>query len=243
MTISMYCDSLYIGGKKIKPITGAVQTVINPATEEVIGEAPVGTIADAEAAISAAREAFDKGPWPKMEWRERAKILQKFHDALIARKTEIVNLIVAEAGSTVAVASAMHFDMSMDGFQYFIEQMQRREFIVPGSVSVHPSWTGGQNLGSTVKVYEPLGVSVGITAYNYPFFLNIAKIGPALAAGAPCFFSAGIPGCSCHTGLFLLLLDACCCSQYQRACSCCCWTPASALGTATGNRPSLPQRS
>ncbi|MDG1782041.1 MAG: aldehyde dehydrogenase family protein [Porticoccaceae bacterium] len=183
MTISMYCDSLYIGGKKIKPITGAVQTVINPATEEVIGEAPVGTIADAEAAISAAREAFDKGPWPKMEWRERAKILQKFHDALIARKTEIVNLIVAEAGSTVAVASAMHFDMSMDGFQYFIEQIQRREFIVPGSVSVHPSWTGGQNLGSTVKVYEPLGVSVGITAYNYPFFLNIAKIGPALAAG------------------------------------------------------------
>ena len=42
MTISMNCDSLYIGGKKIKPITGAVQTVINPATEEVIGEAPVG---------------------------------------------------------------------------------------------------------------------------------------------------------------------------------------------------------
>lgn len=183
MAISNYSDSLYIGGKKIKPTTGTVQAIINPATEEVIGEAAVGTVTDAEAAISAAREAFDNGPWPKMEWRERAEILQKFHDALIARKTEIVELIVAEAGATVMVANAMHFDMAMDGFQYFIKQIQTREFVVPGSVSVHPSWTGGRNLGATVKVYEPLGVSVGITAYNYPFFLNMAKIGPALASG------------------------------------------------------------
>ena len=168
----------------MKPKGSEAYTVINPATEEAIGEVPVGTAADADAAIAAAREAFDHGPWPKMDWRERAVILQQFHDALVARKDEIVQLCVAEAGSILPVASIMQFDMSLDGFQQYIDQIQRRKFVVPSSVSVHTNWaTGGETLGSTVKVYEPLGVSVGITAYNYPFFLNLAKLGPALASG------------------------------------------------------------
>ena len=184
MPLTTHYESLYIGGSWVKPKGGEAYTVFNPATEEAIGEVPVGTAADADAAITAAREAFDHGPWPKMEWRERAVILQQFHDALVARKDEIVQLCVAEAGSILPVASIMQFDMSLDGFQQYIDQIQRRKFVVPSSVSVHTNWaTGGETLGSTVKVYEPLGGSVGITAYNYPFLLNLAKLGPALASG------------------------------------------------------------
>ncbi len=184
MSLTTHYESLYIGGSWVKPKGSEAYTVINPATEEAIGEVPIGTAADADAAIAAAREAFDKGPWPRMDWRERAVILQKFHDALVARKDDIVQLCVAEAGSILPVASIMQFDMSLDGFQQYIDQIQRRKFVVPSSVSVHTNWaTGGETLGSTVKVYEPLGVSVGITAYNYPFFLNLAKLGPALASG------------------------------------------------------------
>ena len=184
MSLTTHYESLYIGGSWVKPKGSEAYTVINPATEEAIGEVPIGTAADADAAIAAAREAFDKGPWPRMDWRERAVILQKFHDALVARKDDIVQLCVAEAGSILPVASIMQFDMSLDGFQQYIGQIQRRKFVVPSSVSVHTNWaTGGETLGSTVKVYEPLGVSVGITAYNYPFFLNLAKLGPALASG------------------------------------------------------------
>ena len=184
MPLTTHYESLYIGGSWVKPKGGEAYTVINPATEEAIGEVPVGTAADADAAIAAAREAFDKGPWPKKDWRERAVILQQFHDALVARKDEIVQLCVAEAGSIIPVASIMQFDMALDGLQYYIDQIQRREFVIPSSVSAHTNWaTGGETLGSTVKVYEPLGVSVGITAYNYPFFLNLAKLGPALASG------------------------------------------------------------
>ena len=184
MPLTTHYESLYIGGSWVKPIGGEAYTVINPATEEAIGEVPVGTAADADAAIAAAREAFDHGPWPRMDWRERAVILQQFHDALVARKDEIVQLCVAEAGSIIPVASIMQFDMALDGLQYYIDQIQRREFVIPSSVSAHTNWaTGGETLGSTVKVYEPLGVSVGITAYNYPFFLNLAKLGPALASG------------------------------------------------------------
>ena len=184
MSLTTHYESLYIGGSWVKPKGSEAYTVINPATEEAIGEVPIGTAADADAAIAAAREAFDKGPWPRMDWRERAVILQQFHDALVARKDEIVQLCVAEAGSIIPVATIMQFDMALDGLQYYIDQIQRREFVIPSSVSAHTNWaTGGETLGSTVKVYEPLGVSVGITAYNYPFFLNLAKLGPALASG------------------------------------------------------------
>ena len=184
MPLTTHYESLYIGGSWVKPKGSEAYTVINPATEEAIGEVPIGTAADADAAIAAAREAFDKGPWPRMDWRERAVILQKFHDALVARKDDIVQLCVAEAGSIIPVATIMQFDMALDGLQYYIDQIQRREFVIPSSVSAHTNWaTGGETLGSTVKVYEPLGVSVGITAYNYPFFLNLAKLGPALASG------------------------------------------------------------
>jgi aldehyde dehydrogenase (NAD+) len=158
MPLKTHYESLYIGGSWVKPNGSETCTVINPATEEAI----------------------DNGPWPKMEWRERAVILQQFHDALVARKDEIVQLCVAEAGSIIPVATIMQFDMALDGLQYYIDQIQRREFVIPSSVSAHTNWaTGGETLGSTVKVYEPLGVSVGITAYNYPFFLNLAKLGPA----------------------------------------------------------------
>ena len=184
MPLKTHYESLYIGGNWVKPKGSETYTVINPATAETIGKVPVGTAADADAAIAAAREAFDQGPWPRMEWRERAVILQQFHDALVARKDEIVQLCVAEAGSIIPVASIMQFDMALDGLRYYIDQIQRREFVIPSSVSVHTNWaTGGETLGGTVKVYEPLGVSVGITAYNYPFFLNLAKLGPALASG------------------------------------------------------------
>ena len=184
MPLKTHYESLYIGGSWVKPKGSETYTVINPATEEAIGEVPLGSAADADAAIAAARDAFDHGPWPKMEWRERAVILQQFHNALLARKDEIVQLCVAEAGSIIPVATIMQFDMALDGLQYYIDQIQRREFVIPSSVSAHTNWaTGGETLGSTVKVYEPLGVSVGITAYNYPFFLNLAKLGPALASG------------------------------------------------------------
>ena len=184
MTAPTSFDKLYIGGQWTEPAGSEVQQVINPATEAIIGQAPVGTIADADAAIAAAREAFDHGPWPRMAWGERAAILQKLHDGLVKRKDDIIKLCVAEAGSIIPVATIMQFDMALDGLQYFIEQIQRRDFTQASSVSVHTNWaTGGDTLGSTVKVYEPLGVSVGITAYNYPFFLNLAKLGPALASG------------------------------------------------------------
>src|SRR3546814_1344648 len=71
-------DKLYINGEWIDSGPER-EDVINPATETVIGRAPVGTAAAADAAIAAARTAFDDGPWPTMSMAERAAILRRMH--------------------------------------------------------------------------------------------------------------------------------------------------------------------
>ena len=95
-------DSLYINNKWVK--TAAHEPVINPANEAVIGMAPVGSEADCEAAIAAAREAFDNGPWPLMTFRERAAVVRRMHEILMRRLPEIQELTVAEVGTTQAIA-------------------------------------------------------------------------------------------------------------------------------------------
>src|SRR3546814_10791080 len=88
-------DKLYINGEWIDSGPER-EDVINPATETVIGRAPVGTAAAADAAIAAARTAFDDGPWPTMSMAEGAAILRRLHAALDARRADIAALIVAE---------------------------------------------------------------------------------------------------------------------------------------------------
>ncbi|MCH9733468.1 MAG: aldehyde dehydrogenase family protein, partial [Actinomycetia bacterium] len=68
-------DSLFIGGKWVEPATSAVIEVRSPATGELVGQVPLASAADVDAACAAARKAFDDGPWPQMSPIERAKIL------------------------------------------------------------------------------------------------------------------------------------------------------------------------
>src|SRR3546814_16897237 len=94
-------DKLYINGEWIDSGPER-EDVINPATETLIGRAPVGTAAASDAAIAAARTAFDDGPWPTMSMAERAATLRRTHAALDARSAAIsapiVNLEVRRVG-------------------------------------------------------------------------------------------------------------------------------------------------
>jgi aldehyde dehydrogenase (NAD+) len=71
-------DKLYIGGAWSRPVGGNREPVLNPATEEIIGHAPVGGSEDAQAAIAAAREAFDRGPWPHLPMLQRIEHIRRF---------------------------------------------------------------------------------------------------------------------------------------------------------------------
>jgi aldehyde dehydrogenase (NAD+) len=175
-------DRLYIGGAFIRPASDGTEAILNPATEEVLGMAPVGEVAEAAQAIAAAREAFDHGPWRRMGGVARAAHLQRFHDELVARKAAIVSLLIREAGATAMLADLGQFEFPMKHLRYAIEACQR-EHTVSFPPVVSPNMDGGLTVNTTVVERDPVGVVAAITAYNYPFALAIFKVAAALAMG------------------------------------------------------------
>jgi len=173
---------LYVAGRWEAPTGGQFEDVINPADETVIGRAPVGTVADATAAVGAAREAFDQGDWARMPASARQALLTRFLDALEARKDMIVALTIAEAGATLKQAMFAHYGLSMKHARATVALMTR-DPVTAYSPDLVPQADGSTMLGMALGVREPIGVVSAITAYNFPFFLNLAKIIPALAAG------------------------------------------------------------
>jgi aldehyde dehydrogenase (NAD+) len=173
-------NALFIGGEYVTG-TGGTEDVINPSTEELIASAPLAGPSEVEAAIVAARHAFDKGPWPRMSGIERSGYLQRLHDALQERSDSIVEILRLEAGVVQSDARARQFDLPMKHFRYYIELCRRDP--VRGLTPVVTPMGEKKALGTGLVTRVPVGVVGAITAYNYPFFLNLAKIGPGLAAG------------------------------------------------------------
>jgi len=95
---------LLIGGEWVDGSAGTYR-VINPATEDIVGDAPEATAADAVAAASAARAAQPK--WEATAPEERARLLQAVADRLRERQTELLPLIIAETGATLSVGSSL----------------------------------------------------------------------------------------------------------------------------------------
>lgn len=169
---------LFIGGEWTEGAGDERLAVLNPATEETIAEVPQATPADVDAAVTAARRAFDEGPWPTMRPTARARILAAMADELTRRRDELVELNIAEAGSTRMIAEALQVDTPIDHFSDMahrvLPQFAFQEPVAP---------IFGHGIGQGVAVREPYGVAALITAFNFPFLLNLAKLAPALAAG------------------------------------------------------------
>lgn len=173
-------NAVYVGGEWLK--TDAAEPVINPADESVLIEAPLGEAAHVEAALAAAYDAFHNGPWPRLQQRERQAKMSEFLDAIERRAGEIVELIVAEAGSTRMLAQFLQFGIPMQHARTAIE-LSSRPAITPLPVETAPAQDGSTTLGAGVMVRDPVGVVAAITPYNFPFFLNIGKIVPAMVLG------------------------------------------------------------
>ncbi|HEY3850857.1 MAG TPA: aldehyde dehydrogenase family protein [Steroidobacteraceae bacterium] len=178
-----HLDKLYIGGEWER--VSGIEPVLNPATELPIGSAPVGGDDAARAAIEAARLAFDRGPWPSLAMAERIAVMRRMHAALAARREQIVKLIVAEVGCAQGIAHAMQVDAPL---AHLVSAMGHaasddRRYLPVEATSNLFNPAGPRVLGSGCVVREPVGVVAGITGYNFPFLLNLAKIVPALLAG------------------------------------------------------------
>src|SRR5687768_3493684 len=91
-------DKLFIGGAWTAPSSSAVIEVRSPATLELVGRVPEAVEADVDAAVEAARRAFDEGPWPQTPPAERAAVLTKFSNILRERGSEMTTVISSELG-------------------------------------------------------------------------------------------------------------------------------------------------
>lgn len=153
--------------------------VINPATELAIGAVPKADVKDGAAAIAAARRAFDDGPWAWMAPKDRGKIVQRFAEALDARRDRFKDILIAEAGSTAMLADLFQVG---GGIDYALTVAATAEYEVQW-VESGPPKGGAFAVTGQALVREPVGVVSAITPFNFPLLLNCVKVFPALAAG------------------------------------------------------------
>jgi acyl-CoA reductase-like NAD-dependent aldehyde dehydrogenase len=170
----------YIGGEWVAGSAGAYE-VVNPATEEVVGEAPEGTAADAEAAAAAARAALPG--WKATPPEVRGALLQRVGALLLARADELLPLIMAETGATLAVGSSLQLPQAVNRFETHarLATEDLRIPLPPQIMEGNPLAAGGV-IGGVVN-RQPVGVVACISPYNFPLVNAAGKIGPALATG------------------------------------------------------------
>lgn len=173
---------LFIDGAFVPAADGADDAIPDPATEDDIGIAACGGVVEARAAVAAARAAVDRGGWADLTASARVAALSRMYEALERRADEITALIVHEAGAVAGNARARQFEVPMKHFRRFLELGSREDIrALPPELS--PGAKGTTVVGTAFVVREPIGVVAAITPYNYPYFLNLSKIVPALLAG------------------------------------------------------------
>jgi acyl-CoA reductase-like NAD-dependent aldehyde dehydrogenase len=165
--VSAFRDRLYIGGEWVVPRgTGAID-VVEAATEEVMGRVPQALAADADAAVAAARAAFDG--WAATPVQARAAWLRRLQEGLVARTTEIGTLIAREVGMPVSMAVLIQAGVPAVVMGSYVEILEAFPF--------------EEEAGGSLVVREPVGVVAAITPWNYPLYQLVCKVAPALAAG------------------------------------------------------------
>ncbi len=168
---------LLIDGKLTDALSGKTFPNINPATEEVVGEVADAGVEDMERAIGAARQAFDDTDWSTNR-ALRKRGLDQLKAGLEKHRDELREQIVTEVGTPIALTYAVQLDSCIEDLQWDIDQIDAYEWEY--DLPVHEFM--GQRSARRVW-HEAVGVCGAITPWNFPFMLNLSKLGPALAAG------------------------------------------------------------
>jgi len=157
----------YINGQWVDPIQANDLAVENPATEQQIATISLGTAADVDAAIAAAKAAFPIYAQTSVE--ERIALMEKLLAIYMDRYDEMAVAISMEMGAPISFASAAQADCGRGHIKAAIESLKKYEF--------------SRQLGSTLVVKEPIGVCGFITPWNWPINQISCKVAPALATG------------------------------------------------------------
>ena len=168
-----------IGGKWVPAASGKTFEVFNPADASVIARVPDSDREDIHRAVSAARRAFDSGPWRRMTPSERGRLVWRIGELILEHADELAVLESLDNGKPRAVARVADVPLAADLFQYMAGWATKIEGnTIPISVPYAP---GARFHAFTQR--EPLGVVGQIIPWNFPLLMAAWKLGPALAAG------------------------------------------------------------
>lgn len=160
-------DRLFIDGQWTPAHGCRFLEVLNAATEQVMGQIPLGTAEDVDAAVSAARAAFPG--WAATPVARRAELLRQLHRGLVERAEEIAQVITGEVGMPLKLSQRIQAGLPA--------------VIMESYAALIADYPFSEELGNSLVLREPVGVVACITPWNYPLHQIVAKIAPALAAG------------------------------------------------------------
>lgn len=166
---------MFIDGKHVDTLEA--DEIRDPSTGEVFATIARGEVEHGDAAVSAARDAFESGSWSRLAPADRSRVMTEIADRLGSELDELVDLEIHANGATLRQATAFHVGYAAHHFLYFAELAASYQWERQVSTKAYPT------LSTNVIHREPLGVCAAIVPWNFPLLLGIWKIGPALAAG------------------------------------------------------------
>ena len=168
---------LFIDGDLCDADGGRTFDVIGPWTGEPVSKAANASVADVDAAIAAARRAFDETDW-STNIDLRVRLVRKLYDLFDANRSRLSDLARYEAGAAIGAVGRAHVDMAMDGFADYIRVFPQVKW--EKDYGTRPAFGFETHRRA---VYEPVGVVAAITPWNVPFYVNVGKVVAALLAG------------------------------------------------------------
>ena len=165
--------NMFIGGKWQESLGGKRFPTINPVNETVIAELPEGNQADVDAAVKAARKAFESGPWHTMDARDRGRLMNKLADLMEKNLDELAALETLDNGKPISDAKAADLPLAIDCLRYYAGWADK---LTGDTIPIR-----GNYFCYTRR--EPVGVAGQIIPWNFPILMAAWKWGPALAAG------------------------------------------------------------
>lgn len=165
--------NLFINGKWTESRSGKRFATVNPVNEKVLAEVAEGDPSDVDAAVKAARTAFDSGPWSKMDARDRGRLMNKLADLMESNLEELAALETLDNGKPLRDARAADLPLAIDCLRYYAGWADK---LTGDTIPIR-----GNYFCYTRR--EPVGVAGQIIPWNFPILMAAWKWGPALAAG------------------------------------------------------------
>uniref|UniRef100_A0A5B6ZUY4 Aldehyde dehydrogenase domain-containing protein n=1 Tax=Davidia involucrata TaxID=16924 RepID=A0A5B6ZUY4_DAVIN len=171
--VSVTDTQLLINGQFQDAASGKTFPTLDPRTGDVIAHVAEGDAEDINRAVSAARKAFDEGPWPKMTAYERSRIMLRFADLVEKHVDEIAALETWDNGKPYEQSAKIEVPMFVRVFRYYAGWADKiHGLTIPADGSYHVQ-----------TLHEPIGVAGQIIPWNFPLLMYAWKVGPALACG------------------------------------------------------------